>query len=73
MTDEEIDEIIQNVDIDGDGQMNIDEFVSMLLNSWKGRGNLAISNCSYLFFVRESALQFFDLKSSTFYEYMLFV
>lgn len=33
MTDEDIDEIIKNVDIDGDGQMNIDEFVSMLLRT----------------------------------------
>jgi len=31
MTDEEIDEIISEVDVDGDGQMNINEFVAMLL------------------------------------------
>lgn len=30
MTDEEIDEIIKEVDVNGDGQMNIDEFVTML-------------------------------------------
>ena len=33
MTDAEINEIIQNVDIDGDGQMNISEFVNMLLRT----------------------------------------
>ena len=31
LTDEEVDEMIQEADIDGDGQINYDEFVKMMM------------------------------------------
>lgn len=32
LTDEEVDEMIREADVDGDGQVNYEEFVSMMLS-----------------------------------------
>lgn len=34
LTDEEVDEMIREADIDGDGQVNYEEFVRMMLAKW---------------------------------------
>ena len=39
LTDEEVDEMIREADIDGDGQINYEEFVRMMMAHW--------SACSY--------------------------
>merc|ERR1712137_222973 len=33
LTDEEVDDMIREADVDGDGQINYDEFVKMMMNS----------------------------------------
>jgi len=33
LTDEEVDEMIREADVDGDGQVNYEEFVKMMMNS----------------------------------------
>ena len=36
LTDEEVDQMIKEADLDGDGQVNYDEFVKMMMNvAWK--------------------------------------
>lgn len=36
LTDEEVDQMINEADLDGDGQVNYDEFVKMMMNvGWK--------------------------------------
>lgn len=36
LTDEEVDQMIKEADLDGDGQVNYDEFVKMMMNvGWK--------------------------------------
>lgn len=35
LTDEEVDEMIREADIDGDGQVNYEEFVTMMMSKWK--------------------------------------
>jgi len=34
LTDEEVDEMIREADIDGDGQVNYEEFVTMMTSKW---------------------------------------
>lgn len=34
LTDEEVDEMIREADVDGDGQVNYEEFVRMMLAKW---------------------------------------
>ena len=34
LTDEEVDEMIREADIDGDGQINYEEFVRMMMAHW---------------------------------------
>lgn len=34
LTDEEVEEMIREADVDGDGQVNYDEFVRMMLAKW---------------------------------------
>merc|ERR1719375_927852 len=34
LTDEEVDEMIREADVDGDGQINYDEFVKMMMAKW---------------------------------------
>ena len=34
MTDEEVDEMIREADVDGDGQVNYEEFARMMLAKW---------------------------------------
>jgi hypothetical protein len=36
LTDEEVDEMIREADVDGDGQINYDEFVDMMMVSFTG-------------------------------------
>ena len=36
LTDEEVDEMIREADIDGDGQVNYEEFVTMMTSKWSG-------------------------------------
>ena len=35
LTDEEVDEMIREADIDGDGQVNYEEFVTMMTSKWR--------------------------------------
>ena len=35
LTEEEVDEMIREADVDGDGQVNYEEFVRMMLCKWK--------------------------------------
>ena len=34
LTDEEVDEMIREADVDGDGQINYEEFVKMMMAKW---------------------------------------
>jgi len=34
LTDEEVDEMIREADVDGDGQINYEEFVKMMMSNW---------------------------------------
>jgi calmodulin len=50
LTDEEVDEMIREADVDGDGQINYDEFVDMMVGGvrggvrvWAGRGGCRVS------------------------------
>ena len=52
LTDEEVDEMIREADVDGDGQINYEEFVKMMMSKWLGElaGNpvifmLCVSMC----------------------------
>jgi len=38
LTDEEVDEMIREADIDGDGQVNYEEFVTMMTSKWASWG-----------------------------------
>ena len=44
LTDEEADELIREADIDGDGQINYEEFVKMMMAKWVKGGELFIAN-----------------------------
>ena len=37
LTDEEVDEMIREADVDGDGQINYEEFVKMMMAKWAMR------------------------------------
>lgn len=39
LTDEEVDEMIREADIDGDGQVNYEEFVTMMTSKWSVQEN----------------------------------
>jgi calcium-binding protein CML len=39
LTDEEVDQMIREADLDGDGQVNYDEFVRMMMLSSEGHGD----------------------------------
>lgn len=55
LTDEEVDEMIKEADVDGDGQINYEEFVKVMMAKW---GNY--SHIFSLFFF----LSFFELNNS---------
>ena len=38
LTDEEVDEMIREADVDGDGEVNYEEFVKMMMNKTRESG-----------------------------------
>ena len=55
LTDEEVNEMIREADVDGDGQVNYEEFVRMMLSKWKKKKDILLkfhflpSYCVFLF------------------------
>ena len=48
LTDEEVDEMIREADIDGDGHINYEEFVRMMVSKWLNIQLIILVNLSYL-------------------------
>ena len=42
LTDEEVEEMIREADMDGDGQVNYEEFVRMMLAKWENSGRFRL-------------------------------
>ena len=57
LTDEEVDEMVREADVDGDGQINYDEFVKVMMAKW-GKNNFSISLFFFFFVEVESSLVF---------------
>ena len=45
LTDEEVDEMIREADVDGDGQINYEEFVKVMMAKWGSLTQNPKSNC----------------------------
>lgn len=47
LTEDEVDEMIREADIDGDGHINYEEFVRMMMARWLMDNQLIVSQFSY--------------------------
>ncbi|KAM0946460.1 putative EF-hand domain-containing protein [Dioscorea sansibarensis] len=51
LTDEEVDEMIRDADVDGDGQINYEEFVKVMMAKWRRSILVSSSLCQGWLFV----------------------
>lgn len=70
LTDEEVDEMIREADVDGDGQINYEEFVKVMMAKWEFLRGFNVQLWTVTFW-DDSMCYVADTKASTFLPYLL--